>query len=274
MFVILAAALGVLFTVLGMFGTFAVGGFKIIAGAVSGLWGVLSGFVSWVGTALGVSFGAAFAIIAAVIVAIIALVVGAIAAWKNNFLGFRDAVIGIWNAIKQIIQGFVQFFVGIWDIISGIFTLNWDKIKKGFNLMGEGIQNVFRGIANFIINIINALVGLILSALAQIIRPIQWIWNLIPGHKDVTWYQDLMALGAGKGLIPTFQAGGVMPYTGLAMVHAGETITPAGQNINNAPIFNITANVSNDYDVRRLADQLSKYWTTDFERITKSRGMI
>jgi phage-related protein len=273
-FVLLAAVIGVLMTVFGTLGIFFLNGIKAFGGIINWFWGLLSGFVTWVATALGVSFGAAFAIIAAIIVAVIALVVGAIAAWKNNFLGFKDAVIGVWNAIKSIIQGFVQFFKGIWDIIAGIFTGNFDRIKQGFGLVGEGIKNVFKGIANFIINIINALVGLIISALAQLIRAIQWVWNLIPGHKNVTWYQDIMALGAGKGLIPTFQQGGVMPYTGLAMVHAGETITPAGQSINNAPVFNITANVSSDYDVRRLADQLSKYWVNDMERISKSRGMI
>jgi hypothetical protein len=273
-FVLLAAAVGVLFTIIGMMGTFWLGGFRVMAGAVSGLWTMLTGFVTWIASALGVSFGAAFAIIVGVIIAVVALVVGAIAAWKNNFLGFKDAVIGVWNSIKTYIQGFVQFFSGIWDIISGIFTLNWSKIKQGFSLMGEGIKNMFKGIANFIINIINSMVGLIISALAQLIRPIQWIWNKVPGHAKVTWYEDIMAAGAGKNLIPTFAGGGIMPYTGLAMVHAGETITPPGQSINNAPVFNINANVSSDYDVRRLADQLSKYWVSDMERISKSRGII
>jgi hypothetical protein len=64
-----------------------------------------------------------------------------------------------------------------------------------------------------------------------------------------------------------------MPYTGLAMLHKGETITPAGQTINNSPIT-INATVSSDYDVRRLADQLSKYWTNDMERQSKGRGII
>jgi hypothetical protein len=225
-------------------------------------------------TALGVSFGVAFAIIAGVIAALVLLVLGAIAAWKNNFLGFKDAVIGIWEAIKTYITGFVQFFTGIWNIISGIFTGNTDKIKQGFSLMAEGIKNIFKGIANFIISIINALIGLIIAALAQVIRLAQWIWNKVPGHNKVTWYEDIMAMGAGKGLIPTFANGGVMPYTGLAMVHAGETITPAGQNINSSPTINIQASISNDYDVRRLADQLSKYWVNDMERVSKARGII
>jgi hypothetical protein len=140
--------------------------------------------------------------------------------------------------------------------------------------MGEGIVNIFKGVANLIININNMMISLIISAFAQVVRVAQWIWNLIPGHKDVTWYQDIMAMGAGKNLIPTFATGGVMPYTGLAMVHAGETITPAGQGINSSPVFNINASISNDYDVRRLAEQLNKYWTSDMERISKGRGMI
>ena len=235
---------------------------------------MLTGFVSWVAGALGVSFGAAFAIIVAVILAVTALILGAIAAWKNNFLGFKDALIGIWEAIKTYFQGFVQFWRGIWDVIAGIFTGNTDRIKEGFMRMGEGIKNMFKGVANFVINIVNSLVGLVIAALAQVIRPIQWIWNKIPGHSKVTWYEDIMSWGSNKSLIPTFQTGGVMPYTGLAMLHAGETITPAGQSLNSSPTINIQASISNDYDVRRLADQLSKYWVNDMERITKSRGMI
>jgi hypothetical protein len=273
-FVLLATAVGTLFTIIGMFGTFFVGGWKVIGGAVQWLWGLFTGFISWIATALGVGFGTAFAIVAGIIVAVVALVVGAIEAWKNNFYGFRDAVIGIWESIKTVVNGFVQFFTGLWDIITGIFTGNYDKIKQGFSLLGEGIKNIFKGVANFVINIINALLGLIVSAIVQLIRPIQALWNLIPGHAKATWYEDIMASGAGKSFIPTFATGGVMPQTGLAMLHAGETVTPAGQGINSSPTFNINATISNDYDVKRLADQLNKYWTSDFERISKGRGMI
>lgn len=291
--VILIAIIGGILTVIGMVGTFMAGGFGLIGpilqtigsvfmwfvnliwGAIMWVWtGVLAPFIGWVATALGVGFGTAAAIILAVIAAITAIIFGAIEAWKNNFLGFKDAVIGIWESVKQIFTGLGQFFSGVWSVIVGIFTGNFDKIKQGFSKMGEGIKNIFIGIANYVINTMNQLVSLLISSLAQIVRAIQWVWNLIPGHKKATWYQDIMAMGANKQLIPSFAEGGVMPHTGLAMVHKGETITPAGQNINTAPTINIQASISNDYDVRRLADQLSKYWVNDMERVSKGRGLI
>jgi hypothetical protein len=269
-FVLLGAAIGMLLTAIGMIGVYLISGLGQTWTVITGLWGVLTGFVGWVATALGVGFGVAFAIVVAIIIAVIALVVGAVEAWKNNFLGFKDAVIGVWEAIKTTVMGFVNFWTGVWNVISGIFTGNTDKMKEGFRLMAEGIKNIFTGVKDFIKNMMIALVGLVLSAVAQLIRPLEWAWNKIPGVKT-TIYKDIMSAGSNVQ-IPSFQTGGVMPYTGMAMLHKGETIIPAGQN--NSPTINIQANISNDYDVRRLADQLSKYWTNDFERVSKSRGII
>jgi hypothetical protein len=73
-----------------------------------------------------------------------------------------------------------------------------------------------------------------------------------------------------------FASGGIVPGSSNQAVpiiaHGGETILPAGQGIN--IVFNINATISNDYDVRKLATELNKYWTSDFERISKARGMI
>ena len=71
--------------------------------------------------------------------------------------------------------------------------------------------------------------GLIESALTP---PPDNIWNRTHG---TVWYD----LGQGRGrkpdipsrrgYIPSFATGGVMPHTGLAYVHKGETITPSGR---------------------------------------------
>lgn len=183
------------------------------------------------------------------------VVVAAISAWKNNFLGFRDAVIGVWEAVKSYFTGWAQFFKGIWTGIVGFFTMNTEKMKLGFSMMGEGIKNIFKGIANFIINIINTMVGLIISSLSQTVRLIGYLWNKV-SNKKVTWYEDIVKMGSGKNLIPSFATGGIMPYTGLAMVHAGEQIIPSnqvGSNSNSiviSPVYNI--NVSDKSEIERL----------------------
>jgi hypothetical protein len=83
--------------------------------------------------------------------------------------------------------------------------------------------------------------------------------------------------GIGAGLLG-FQEGGIVPGSPNQaipiMAHGGETIIPAGESLNNQVTINITASVSSDYDVRRLADQLSKYWVNDMERVSKARGII
>ena len=63
-----------------------------------------------------------------------------------------------------------------------------------------------------------------------------------------------------------------VPSTGPYVLHKGEAVIPANQN---RPGMNITINatVANDYDVRRLADQLKRYWTNDFEKLTQARGV-
>ncbi len=293
-FVLLAAAIGFILSAVGQailgMGGLAIafpglwaklvagvsGVFSAITGLFSWLWGLISGFVAWVAGALGVSFGAAVAIIVAVIAAITALVFGGIEAWKNNFLGFKDSIIKIWESIKQFIQGFVQFFAGAWNVIAGIFTLNTEKIKAGFAMMGEGVKNIFISVANFVINVINTLVSLVISGLAQVVRAAQFIWNLVPAHAKVDWYGDMMKLGANKNLIPSFQTGGIMPHTGLAMLHAGERIIPANQVSSSysnqySPTINLNANVSSSYDVRKLAGELNQYWARDFEKIAKGK---
>jgi hypothetical protein len=43
-------------------------------------------------------------------------------------------------------------------------------------------------------------------------------------------------------------------------------------NMTYAPIITVNATVSSDYDVRKLAGELNKYWSADMDRISKSRN--
>lgn len=241
------------------------------------LWGYLSSFVAWISSSLGLGFVGTAAVIIGIIAAITLVIFGAIAAWKNNFLGFKDAVKGIWESIKTIFKGAMDFIKGGWDIVIGIFTLDFEKIKTGINKMGEGAKNMWRGVINFFINTLNSAIGLIIASLAQVVRLAEWVWNKAVPTKKVSWYEDFMKWAKDKTLIPqvpSFQEGGIMPYTGLAMLHQGERIIPKNQvnsssNTNFSPTINLNAQVSSSYDVRRLAGELNKYWAADFQRTVK-----
>ena len=46
------------------------------------------------------------------------------------------------------------------------------------------------------------------------------------------------------------------------MLHKGETVVPTTQGGGFSPTVNINANIASDYDVRRLAEELKRYWVT------------
>lgn len=73
--------------------------------------------------------------IGAIILAITWLTAGVIYAWKN-FEGFRGAVLGAWQVIKDltsfVYDKVIGVFSGLGDIIAGIFTFDIEQIKSGF----------------------------------------------------------------------------------------------------------------------------------------------
>lgn len=79
-------------------------------------------------------------------------------------------------------------------------------------------------------------------------------------------------LGFADGGIVPGPIGAPVP----AIVHGGEQVIPVGgkgsgmgQTIN----VSVNANVSSSYDVRRLADELKRYWVSDFERVSQGRSI-
>jgi len=62
------------------------------------------------------------------------------------------------------------------------------------------------------------------------------------------------------------QTGGNIPFDGLYNLHAGETVVPAGGGSTNSVNVVINANVANNYDVRRMADEIERYWGGKYTR--------
>ena len=77
--------------------------------------------------------------------------------------------------------------------------------------------------------------------------------NKIP-KKIVTKVKVDLDFGLFGLNIPSFQTGGIMPHTGLAMLHKGETVTPEGGS------GGITINIENVYgtDPDEMAEALQE----------------
>jgi len=238
-------------------------GFKILGFGI---------FASMGGAAAALS--AAFWPIVIVIGAIILIIVAVWLAWKTNFMNIRDNIKNFIAGFKQMFNGIITIVKGIMNIVKGIFSGDFDLVRKGIEQIFKGIWNYISGgfkvLLNGIIIIFKAGLNLVYNLFKVVIDGVIWgvnklikLVNKIPGVNFKTIDFKM----------PSFQEGGIMPYTGVAYLHAGERIIPKGESgtIIFSPTINLNAEVSSDYDVRRLASQLNQYWAADFQRAVKGR---
>jgi len=162
-----------------------------------------------------------------------------------TFLGDMFSAIGEW--VKTV----------DWAIV-------WTKLFEWgaavSTMIGTWIGNIVREILEFDwIGVGYSILTAILEGLYQLPGG---IWNMITGAVEGGYS------GAPSG---GRQFGGSIAKTGTYLLHAGERVASSqntGYGGGGAMTNNITinANVSNDYDVRRLADQIERYWGGKYGR--------
>ena len=124
-----------------------------------------------------------------IIMAIAALIGVLIYLWNTNE-GFRKAVMGAWNAIKNtafnVFTGIKNFFIGIGNWFKNFFSLIGttvmaivtpfvNGIKSLFNGMGAGIKEIHNGLKSF-------LSGIWLGIKTVILGPVLLIIDLVTGN--------------------------------------------------------------------------------------------
>jgi len=162
--------------------------------------------------------------LAAVAVLIVALV--------TNFGGFRDAVIGVFTAIYSAVKPVIDAIIGII----------------------QGLYNIINGIVDAVAGFINWLTGAASTAATT-------AKGITTGAGPGAAGGGVTAAGTmGRG-IRYYQFGGIVEETGLAFLHRGEAVIPAGGSsslFNDYSTINIYATIGSDYDVSRLADRLDE----------------
>jgi len=165
-----------------------------------------------------------------------------------------------WVYIAKI--AFEDGFSGIWDILTS---------TKRFILALAGPLAIFMAATI-------ATVGEVINNWDKVVDILKTVWDWIRkvSMAYIKYATPLGWMEGARGLIG-FQAGGLITRTGPAFLHAGERVVPKGrasQGMVVAPTINIEATVSNDMDVRILAEKINRYLADNLERQIIGRGSI
>lgn len=192
---------------------------------------------------------------------------------KNIFYNIGKFVVstltGILDFTSMVAVGFIRIFKGIIDSIIGLFKWLYD-VLVGHSIIPDlvnGMMAWFKKGADFIIGIFEDAFKVVKKVIDIASKPVSVVKSV--GEKVGGFFSSVgNTLGFASGGVVPGPIGAPVP----AIVHGGETVIPAGASFG-APNITINATISNDYDVRRLAEELKRYWVTDFERVSKGRGI-
>lgn len=172
---------------------------------------------------------------------------------------FHDKFTDAFNAIKNVFSGIRQFFEGIWDTIKDVFGSVGTKI-------GDAFSGGFKGVVNTIFEWVE--------------QKINDVFDMINGAID--FINEVPGVNIGKinhVSLPRLAKGGVLSEGSAIVAEAGPellsvlngkvTVTPLSDSARNSAsggasnvtnnyytTNNVSATIKNDYDVRKLSQQL------------------
>ena len=159
-------------------------GFVKLANGISKLKIAIQGGTGVLGK-LGAALGGISAPVLAVVAVIAVLVAAFVHLWKTNE-GFRDAIIGTWNRIKDTISGFCQGIVDRLNALGFQFTDIVDVLKTVWDGFCQVLAPIFEGVFNYIANILSTVTGVITGILDVFIGIFTGNWSQAwNGVKDI-----------------------------------------------------------------------------------------
>lgn len=159
-------------------------GFVKLANGISKLKIAIQGGTGVLGK-LGAALGGISAPVLAVVAVIAVLVAAFVHLWKTNE-GFRDAIIGTWNRIKDTISGFCQGIVDRLNALGFQFTDIVDVLKTVWDGFCQVLAPIFERVFNNIANILSTVTGVITGILDVFIGIFTGNWSQAwNGVKDI-----------------------------------------------------------------------------------------
>lgn len=125
---------------------------------------------------LGTALGGISAPVLAVVAVIVTLVAAFMHLWNTND-GFREAIIGTWNRIKETVSGFCQGIVDRLNALGFEFKDILDVLKTAWDAFCSLLAPVFEGVFNNIANILSTVTGVITGILDVFIGIFTGNWS-------------------------------------------------------------------------------------------------
>ena len=175
---LLVAAIGPLLIIIGTtiskVGT-AMKAFSSLAQGILTLSAKVGGMSGLMGK-LGAAIGGISAPVVAVVAVIGTLVAAFVHLWNTNE-GFREAIIGTWNRIKETVSGFCQGIVDRLNALGFSFKDITDVIKTVWDSLCQFLAPVFEGAFNHIADILSTVTGVITGILDVFIGLFTGNWS-------------------------------------------------------------------------------------------------
>ena len=238
--------------------------FKETLGNLGKIFKELWGIIVELGKILWEIFGPALKIIATVIGGVIMVALDALnrafkgiatvlGRVKDVLMLFRKAleVVTFWG--DKLVDFLLLVVVKSWQTIRATLKVVSDWITGTFDKIWDTLVNTIKGVYDFIldkfIGVFDKLKSAFSSVFSFIKDKIEWVKNLNPFRKD-----------------KEKAVGGYIAETGTYKLHAGERVMTAGDTSRTSEgsnfvfnvVNNITASISNDLDIKELAEKLSE----------------
>ena len=182
------------------------------------------------------------------------------AIWNTIWPALSQVLSGVWDIIKGVVQvawGLIEGIITVGlAVLSGNWSAAWEGIKKAAADIAAGIEEIFKGLWE-------AVKGFFVAGINSVIGDVNGMINAVNKAAGHTVIGTL-------GTIKSFDQGGYVPSTGMAVLHQGEFVLSkdmlAGKQSVPSQVSNTTthnqpvtiyATVANEIDLNLLGYRLA-----------------